>query len=919
MHFFLKMFAIFGLAGAPLISGQTAQNTAQCDDSAFATAEKLRHQEGPNAFGMALGLYQEALRCANSERKDKRAEILLNIGRMQARLEHTKEAFASLSSALEIFQQISDPTPETGQMEAAVLINLAYVLQSQGEVDEALPRYEQALALFHALNDKMGEAYTLGELGRTTLLMGNNEAALSYDDRAIILRNSIDGGNIQNQRLKAATLDLTGRVHVRMNQNGLAWSYFRDALILAKATSYHTFIAYTLNDIGSLLLKENQPLLAERKHLEAKAELERYEPEDSNGIAESTALLADVQTAMGNHEQALENYRVALSLQHKSGDVIGEAQTQYAMGLFSSSTNGIKERLEFLHNAAELYHSVRHREGESQAQFEIAKILSGQGDLTQARMHLDSSIQLGEKIRDLTSGRAQRTSYFTSVERMYRFQIDLLLRGNPASPADQLLALDLMQRSQARSLVDALKLRTGNEAFAENTETSEKRDLLLRELSIKNSRLQWLLQSSSKPRLIEEALNAVELTEASLDREEAEARSHDPNLEFFSARVSVPEIQQNVLDEQSALIQFYLGDVSSYAWVITASRFNVVALPSRHKLEKDIRAILQFDADNGWTNGQQTALRNFRHKLAPLFTTAQGRRWIVVPDGPLHDFPFSLLAASSKRGLDHGPQEIVKIPSITAINIARKQIRSRQPAYTLAVFADPVFDPLDSRVVNTKSGLSRLAVSHYREGLQRGISLPRLLYSRKEMQMISRFAPQGKSKLFADFAAQASAASGEGLQDFKIIHFATHSLIDVNHPELSRIAFSQVSREGKPQTPGFLMLKDIYRMRLSSDLVVLSSCRGATGRQQAGEGPMSLSRAFLFAGSKAVLATLWEVDDEATAELMALFYKYMLEDKLPPISALKKAQDQFRHHPVARLQNPYYWAGFELYGDWTAR
>ena len=919
MRSFLKTFVIFGLAATPFVFGQAMQSSVPCDDSAFATAEKLRQQEGANAFDEALDLYQKALQCTDSERRDKRAEILLNIGRMQAHLERFEEALASLSSALEIFSQINHPTPEIEQLQAAVMVNKAYVLQSTGKVDEALPLYEKAGKLFHGLENEMGEAYTLGELGRTSFLMGNNKAALSYYEGALTLRNSIDSGSIQNQKLKAAALDLTGRVYTRTNQNGLAWSYFRDALSLARKTNYHTFIAYTLNDMGLLLLKENRPQLAEKKHLEAEAELEQYEPEDSRGIAESTAFLADVQTARGEYGQAQENYQVALALQHKSGDVIGEAQTQYALGLLSSSSNDTNERLKFLADAVELYHSVHHHEGESQARFQIAKLLLEQGDHENAKIQVDLAIQLGEKIRGFTPGRTQRSSYFTSVEKMYRFEIDLLLRGNSASQIDQLLALDLMQRAQARTLVDTLALRTSPEVFADSSETSEKRDLLLQELKIKNSRLQWLLQSSAKPQLLEEAFNAVQLTEASLDREEAEARGHNPVLGFFSERISVPEIQQNILDDQSVLVQFDLGDDSSHAWVITASGFNVVTLPCRKELEMDVRAVLHFDTDNGWTNRQQTALSSFRHKLAPLFAIAQAKRWVVIPDGALHDFPFSLLSTPSTGDPHYGPEEIVKIPSITAIDIARKQIRSRQPAYTLALFADPVFDRLDSRVANTKTGSSHLAGSDFPESLQRGVSFPRLMYSRKEMQMISRFAPQDKSRIFVDFAANADAASGEELQDVKIIHFATHSLTDRRHPELSRIAFSLVSRAGKPQNPGYLMLKDIYRMKLSSDLVVLSSCRGATGKQQAGEGPMSLSRAFLFAGSKAVLATLWEVDDEATAELMALFYKYMLEDKLSPISALRKTQDQFRHHPVARLRNPYYWAGFELYGDWRTR
>ena len=146
----------------------------------------------------------------------------------------------------------------------------------------------------------------------------------------------------------------------------------------------------------------------------------------------------------------------------------------------------------------------------------------------------------------------------------------------------------------------------------------------------------------------------------------------------------------------------------------------------------------------------------------------------------------------------------------------------------------------------------------------------------------------------------------------------THSLPDEKHPELAKIVFSQVTEHGGPR-PGELFARDIYQMKLSADLVVLSSCQGAIGRQLPGEGPMSLSRAFLFAGSKAVVASLWEVNDEATAELMQRFYRHMVQDKLPPSTALALTQSEFRRHQEKRLRNPYYWAGFELYGEWMGQ
>lgn len=908
-----KQFAILVFAAGTHLQGQAGQSPANCDSSAYDKAGELLQQEAPNAFPKALELYKEALRCTNPGDSAKTATIFLNIGRIQAQLERLEEALASFSSALEELQKINDLTAEDRRLKAAVIVNLAYSFHGLGRIDEALPRFNQALELFHGLDDKMGEAYALGELGLASFLMGDNEGALSYYDRALVLRNNIDAADLKNQRLKAAVLDLAGRVYARLNQTGLAQSYYRDALSLARKTNNHTFVAYTLNDIGILLLKQNQPQLAEQNHLEAKAELEKYEPENRNGLAETRALLGDAQVALGKHDLAQENYHAALSLQQQSGDVVGEAETRYSLGLLESSSNPPEARLESLTQAAEIYHRVHHREGESQARFHIAKLLSLRDDPESARSQMEMAIQLGEEVRSSTPGRALRTGYFASLENMYRFEINLLLNRRPLdAQSNQIRALNLIQHAQARTLIDALEIRSSPESLMPAGEISQNRKTLLAELKKQNGRLQWLLQNTVKPQLLDETFNAVQKLETSLDEQDAEAQKRNPNLGFFSekASVSIAAIQQHILDPDSALIQFFLDQPASYAWVITPSSINMVTLPARQDLERGIQNILHFGSDNRWTNRQQLALRDLYQELAPIFAIVKQKRWIVVPDGLLNDFPVALLTMPFPGKPVQGPQEVVKIPSIAAIDIVRKQNRVDQPAKLLAVFADPVFDRLDSRVMAGKNVLP--------SEKERGMSFSRLLYSRQEMQLISRFVPPNKTRSFTDFSARAADASGDALKGFKIIHFATHSVVDGDHPELSRIVFSLVSKDGKPQTPGYLMLKDIYRMQLSSDLVVLSSCRGASGKEQPGEGPMSLSRAFLFAGSKAVVAPLWEVDDEATAQFMGRFYKYTFQNHLPPISALKRAQDDFRTHPSARLHNPYYWASFELYGDWVS-
>jgi CHAT domain-containing protein len=151
------------------------------------------------------------------------------------------------------------------------------------------------------------------------------------------------------------------------------------------------------------------------------------------------------------------------------------------------------------------------------------------------------------------------------------------------------------------------------------------------------------------------------------------------------------------------------------------------------------------------------------------------------------------------------------------------------------------------------------------------------------------------------------------LRDYRILHFATHAVADTQHPELSGLVLSQVDAEGKPQE-GFVSLPDIYDLDLNADLVVLSGCRTALGKEVRGEGLMGLTRGFQYAGAPRVVASLWQVQDRATAELMTRFYRAMWRDHLPPAAALRKAQRSLRRDP--RYRGPYSWAGFVIQGDW---
>jgi CHAT domain-containing protein len=275
--------------------------------------------------------------------------------------------------------------------------------------------------------------------------------------------------------------------------------------------------------------------------------------------------------------------------------------------------------------------------------------------------------------------------------------------------------------------------------------------------------------------------------------------------------------------------------------------------------------------------------------------------------------------------------EIVSLPSASTLAVLRREVAKHKPATkTIAVLADPVFNGDDQRVKDSiarKTGFpadtsARPAASSKAE-LQRSASesgwdgeaqsMTRLPYTRREAGAIRALVPAAYRKEELDFAASLSNATSADLSQYRIVHFATHGFLNSRHPELSGIVLSLVDEQGRERN-GFLRAHEIYNLKFPAELVVLSGCRTGLGKEIRGEGLVGLTRAFMHAGAARVLVSLWDVHDEATAELMKRFYTGLLgPEKLLPAAALRAAQVSMARDK--RWSSPYFWAGFTLQGE----
>jgi CHAT domain-containing protein len=312
------------------------------------------------------------------------------------------------------------------------------------------------------------------------------------------------------------------------------------------------------------------------------------------------------------------------------------------------------------------------------------------------------------------------------------------------------------------------------------------------------------------------------------------------------------------------------------------------------------------------------ALRDVaRLVLEPIAEGLAGRRLIVIPDGSLHYVPFAALTGSGGEPL-LARFEVVNAPSASVVAMNRLRLRDRPaPSRMIAVLADPVYDGRDQRV-GARHARSAAGVPASLERATRGFGfgdgLPRLPFTRREGREIMAAAARERSRLFLDFGASLETVRDPELATYRYLHFAAHGLLNDELPELSGIVLSLVDPQGADHL-GLLTAPEVMDLRLGADLVVLSACRSALGREVRGEGILGLAGAFMYAGSPRVIASLWPVDDLATAELMKRLYRALLgPERLAPAAALRRAQQELRALPHWR--EPYYWAGFQIQGEW---
>lgn len=916
----------------------------------------------PNEEEIGLDYLQRAIQLARAlgdRWNEARAE--LQLGNNYKDSGAPQEALEAYKSALSGFEAINNERLKA--IALGNIANLAYL--DLEDIPTALEYSARALSAAAAAGDHATEARVHNNLGLIRRDLGELSRALDEHAQAIQLSRSTE-----NFELEFMALSNTGIVYRQLGEYGKALEAYQASLKLTRDLGNALREAQVLSNIGNIYRAQSDISRALEVYDQALVLFRRLKARGGEAMALNNIGTAYYQTE--DYPKALEYSELSRSIRKELGDRRAESASLHQIGRTCHKLGQLTRARECLQQALEIRHQVYEINHEAETGLCLALVDRDLGRWEDARAQLERTLALIESIRARISDASLRASYIARVEETYEAYIDLLMRGRDSHPGANLdiEAWKAAERVRARVLLESIVEARAGIGEGIDPKLLERKQELQRRLNDRANRLSQLLggkhtedQANHAQREMEEALAEVQAAESRI-------RTASPRYGELTQPepIGLTELQ-GMLDEQTLLLEFAIGETRSFLWAVSSSSFQSYELPPGPILEPASRRTYELlTARNLFVQGESTEVRQQRIRkadeeywlsatdlsrmlLGPVRDLLGSKRLLIVADGALQYLPFAGLPTPEPGpgGPGHpliDDHEIINLPSASLLSVFRRDTAAKPRAEkAVAVLADPVFQAEDVRVkaalrpssMRSRAGKltgtvtartaaggenpvplgdrpqSPEADAATRSARESGISqFQRLRFSRLEADAIIAMASRQQGLKATDFAANKVTALDPALNRFRVLHFATHGLLNSQHPELSGIVLSLVDERGRP-IDGFLRLHDIYNMKLNADLVVLSACQTALGKDVRGEGLIGLTRGFMFAGAPRVMASLWNVEDRATAQLMKKFYDEMLVKGIRPAAALRQAQrTMWREH-----RPPYFWAAFTLQGDWN--
>jgi CHAT domain-containing protein len=846
-------------------------------------------------------------------------------------------------------------TPETARID--LLLKESRALMAKGSFDEVTPKAEEALTLSEKIGDRARQARALMQVATAAFHQGQAVQARETFKQAALLAAHTGDASLQSLALNSAAFLLIA--------SGLyddALYFLSQSLALRRQQKDRRGEALVLSSISPLYMDTGEftkadALLEEALRLtrELKAEgkdvseLEEHvlmrisggqfmrgnldaalqavqralagETERTSNASriEVRERLGDLYAAAGNHEKASEVYRETIELARRLKIPISEGHSLGYLAWSQFQLGRAKEALPLILQALELVRQDGSRLIERIFVYYLAEIQKALQQHEAALANYRQAMSAVERARaQALPTEVSRGGMVSSYQRVFAGAIDLLV-----DMRRQEEALKIAETYHARAFLDVLAESRIDLRADLDKEQRRREDRIFERISGIQKEL-W------RPKVAPERQSQLnkELQEAEAELESFQREMRRANPRYASVKypqlLQTSRISEELLDADSALIEYVVSEPGSFAWVVRRGKIACVRLPGkkaidgliadyRNSLSEKVTSLTLNTALARLNAGGQRLYRQLFQPLEALIGTAS--RLIIVPDGGLAYLPFETLVGERPSGAGRGATgeylierfAISYAPSASALAAIQTAARELpKGGKGMIAFGDPLYapvtqsNPLTEALQSTTLRLTEPADHH-----------KQLPYTRKEIQEIGSLFPSSEQKTYLGAEAREQNVKAEDLSRYRYVHFAAHGIIDEEYPARSGIV---LSAEPNSREDGVLQMSEVMRLKVNADLVTLSACRTGLGKLLNGEGMIGLTRAFLYAGASSVVVSLWNVNDTATADLMRGFYRN-LQRGLAKDQALRQAKRELINGQKRAWRHPYFWAPFVLIGE----
>ena len=809
--------------------------------------------------------------------------------------------------SIENFQKAIKLAKELGSKEHEVkcLRQLSVTFWELSNLNEFYSLNIKALEIARSIKHRKEEGRCLKNIGIYYWQLDSYSKAINYFDKALAVAEYLNNINMSSDYL-----NLIGITYRKIGNYDKALDYLLKAFKIAQEIGDSYLLSAILNNIGniyrdkSILSGNEKDLYQALSYHEKSLEISQ---KSNTIITEIEVLnnLGSVHSDLKNFQKALEYFQQGFEKAEKINDVEAKGMILNNIGIVHFNQGNYEESTRYYQKAIDLAQELEGGQILWEAYFEIGNAYAKQNKIFEALKNYKNSIRIIENIRSQIKLEELKASYLGTDKRIEAYQnlIHLLVsfhKENEGMGYNR-QAFEYLERAKARSFLDSLEVAQVDISMGINFKLRNQEKELMKDISSIYSKL-LVAQAASEEK--ENLLKQLTEKENALETLKREIRSKSPyyaNLRYPEI-ITLKETQKKLLNNKSAFIAYTIGKEYSYGFVITKNGLMVFPVPKKSIVQNLVSDYLRVITDK---DSKDFSLGHDLYKvLVPPNFDENIEKIIFIPDDILHFLPFETLVTHDKD--PHWLVEDYKIayaPSISSYReiIERRKKNKSHRSYDILAFGDPNFGQLESEANGDdifQNFYSSTAFNFYR-----------LKYSGTEIERISYLFKESKEAVFTREAATEEQLKNLRLDDYKIIHFATHSLIDDKKPARSSIV---LSLDYNSEEDGFIQMREIYNLNLNSDLVTLSACQTGLGLFIKGEGIEGLNRSFFFAGASSVLMSLWAVNDQATYQLMERFYSH-LHSSAPIANSLRNAKLEMIGSDA--VFHPYYWAGFIVSGN----